>query len=83
MRKIPIILGTIIAVCIMALLVIDITRESVPLSVEEKACIEAGFPVESLGVQDCAELLLLEKNVHRLRKTLEKLEKLINPGIDI
>lgn len=83
MGKIPIILGGIIVICIMTLPVIDTTIEYISPTVEELACIEVDLPVGVLSIQDCAELLRLEKDVRRLKKTLKNLEKLINPGIDI
>lgn len=80
MKRIPVILGTILAICILALVVIDI---STPLTSDERACIDAGFPVEPLSVKDCAEMLQLERDVHRLRKDLNEIKKQVNPGIDI
>ena len=80
MKKIPIILGAILAICFLALVVIDV---STPLTPDERACVDAGFPVEPLSVKDCAEMLQLERDIHRLRKDLNEIRKQVSPGIDI
>lgn len=81
MKQIPLILSSIVGVCILVLVAIDISTP--PLTHDEKVCVEAGYPINFLSVKECAKLLQIERDILRLKENINKIKKLINPGINI
>ena len=79
MKKIPLILGGILVICIIALIAIDSTSHTP----DEIECMEMGFPTATASVPACAQFLKIQRNIYRLRKDLDRLKKELIPGIDI